>query len=90
MFDIGNYNIYDPEGKVIMPFAPKHYNESLPFWCDECEFKTGTRQRLKLHKLRRHGGVKQFQCCECSYSAHDAYSVRVHYGNMHCEVKKYK
>ena len=59
----------------------KHYTDAK-FWCDECDYKAPAKQRVKIHKLRIHQGVR-FPCDQCQYTASSKEYVAKHKLKQH-------
>ena len=58
------------------------YKRGSTFPCDKCDFKSATKQSLRLHKHAKHDGLR-YPCGECNHQATQKQSLKSHMSSKH-------
>ena len=61
-------------------------SKAADFTCDQCEYKTTTKEYLRIHRRSIHDGVK-YPCNKCDYKATQSSSLMQHKLSIHEGVK---
>ena len=58
--------------------------------CDQCEYSTDKKDRLRRHVLTVHAKEKAFHCTQCEYSSARKDKVQRHMATVHTSEKPFK
>eukprot|EP00092_Neocalanus_flemingeri_P039318 GFUD01042807.1.p1 GENE.GFUD01042807.1~~GFUD01042807.1.p1 ORF type:complete len:288 (+),score=62.85 GFUD01042807.1:44-907(+) len=82
-------NVYTEQTSAVANFeqsydVPSYHNSSFEgrFWCNKCDFQSGSKNNLKRHDEMKHQGIK-YPCDGCEYKASSKDNLKRHSQNKH-------
>ena len=68
----------------------RHTKQDKRFSCDQCDYRTMTKQTLETHKNGVHLGLRPFKCKACGQGFTQNAHMNSHYQRVHLGLKPYK
>ena len=68
---------------VVIHLRNKHF-QLKTYHCNQCDFKTGYANGLKLH-LMSHAGIRPYKCSACDFRTNKTDFVKRHIKNVHSD-----
>ena len=70
----------------------EHPGEELPIGCNECDYRTHSKDNLKSHVKAMHTAVvrEKVQCDQCPYSTKSVHHLERHIRDIHLQIRAFK
>ena len=59
----------------------------VKYRCDECEYESGSKECLKVHKESKHLGIG-YKCGDCDYQSSSKFNLSMHNQRINLKIKE--